>query len=44
VTDFRKRIQYQISCKSIQWEQSCAGRTDRHDEANTRLSKCCKGA
>jgi hypothetical protein len=36
-TDFRKRS-YQISWKSVQWEPSFSGRTDRHDEASSRFS------
>jgi hypothetical protein len=31
--------QYQISWKSVQWEPSYTTRTDRHDEANSRLSQ-----
>jgi hypothetical protein len=44
-TDFRKVFKYQISRKSVSWESSCfmcsAGRTDRHDEANSRFSQFC---
>jgi len=40
-TDFRKRIKYQISRNSFQWEPSSYIwtdiRTDRHDEANRRF-------
>jgi hypothetical protein len=48
-TDFRKTLKYQISRKSVQWEPSCPmrtedGRTDRHDEVNSRFSQFCDGA
>jgi hypothetical protein len=44
---FEKFLKYQISWKSVQWEPSCFmgtdgqtdGRTDRHDEANSRFSQ-----
>jgi hypothetical protein len=39
---FIKIFKYQISCKSVQWEPSCSvgtnGRTDRHNEFNSRFS------
>jgi len=42
------KYQYQISWKSVQWEPSCSmqtdGRTDRHDEANSRFSQFFKRA
>jgi hypothetical protein len=34
-TESRKRFRYKILQKSIQWEQDCFMRTDRHDEART---------
>jgi hypothetical protein len=38
-------LKYQISWKSIQWESGCSMRTDgrtvRHDEANSCISKFC---
>jgi len=41
-------VTYQVSCLSAQWEPSCClrtdGRTDRHDETNSRLSQFCKRA
>ena len=45
-TDFRKMLIYQISWKPFQWEPSfpCGqdGRSDRHDEANSRFSQLCE--
>jgi len=38
-TYFWKTFKYQILWKSVQWEQSCSMRTDRHDEANIRFSQ-----
>jgi hypothetical protein len=47
-TDFRKIIKYQILWISFQWKPSCSkrskGRTDRHDEANSRFSQFCESA
>jgi len=40
--DFLKIFNYQISWKSVQWKRRCSmrtdGRTDGHDEANSRFS------
>jgi len=37
---FEKNTQIQISQKSLQWQPRCScGRTDWHDEANSRISK-----
>jgi hypothetical protein len=39
----KKKLKYKISSKSVYWEQSCFmrtdGRTDVHDEANSRFSQ-----
>jgi len=41
--DFRKILIYQNLQKSVQWKSKCSirldGRTDRHDEANSRFSQ-----
>jgi hypothetical protein len=42
--DFRKILRYQISWKSVEWEPNCSMWTDRHDEANSRLSHFCESA
>jgi hypothetical protein len=40
--DFRKILKYQISLKSVQWEEpTCSTRTDR-DVSNSRFSQFCK--
>jgi len=44
-TGLRKNTQFKMSQKSLQWEPRCScGRTDRHDEANSRMSKSCERA
>ena len=55
-TDFWKKLKYQISSKSVQWQLNCSmptgGRTDRqtdrqtgrHDEANSRFSQFLENA
>ena len=52
-TVFWKILRYQISWKSVQWELTCSmwtdrrtderanGRTNRHDETNSRFSQFC---
>ena len=43
---FSKNTRYQIEWKSVQWEPNCwrrmDGRTDRHDELNSRCSQFCQ--
>ena len=39
MTDFREILKYQVSSKSVQWEQSCSMRAGGHDEANSRFSQ-----
>jgi hypothetical protein len=45
--EFRKIPKYPISLISVQLEPSrsmwAGGRTDRHDEANSRLAQYCEG-
>ena len=47
-TFFRKILKFQISRKTVQWEQSCSmragGRTDRHGKANSPFSQFCESA
>jgi hypothetical protein len=40
----KKKIVYQISSKSVQWESSCFTRTDGHDDANRCYSRFWEGA
>jgi hypothetical protein len=40
-TDFPKSPQYKISWKSFKWESSCSVPADRHDEANSGISRVC---
>jgi hypothetical protein len=45
-TDFGKKLKYQISSTSVQWEQSFSmptdGWTDRHDKTNSLFSQFCE--
>jgi len=43
-TNFRRILWYQISWKSVWWEPSYSMRTDRRDEAASRLSQFCARA
>ena len=43
-TDFRGKLKYQVSSKSVRWEPSCCMRTDGHDEAKSRFSQFCERA
>jgi len=46
--DFQMTPKHQISWQSDQWEPICFtgtdGQTDRHDEANSRISQFCEHA
>jgi hypothetical protein len=42
-TALRKLLRYIISWASVQWEPSCCVRTDRHDEAISRVSQFFRG-
>jgi hypothetical protein len=42
-TYLKKKLEYQVSSKSVQWEQT-EGQTDRHDEAHSRFSQYCDRA
>ena len=47
-TDFQKIIKNQFPWKSVQWDMSCSmrtdGRSDRHDETDSRFSQFCERA
>jgi hypothetical protein len=42
VTDFREILKYQILWKSFHWKPSGFTRTNRHDEAKSRISQFCE--
>jgi hypothetical protein len=47
LTDFQKILKYQISLKSVQWEQSCSKvirQEGSHDKANSCCSQFCECA
>jgi hypothetical protein len=33
----KKKLNYQVSSKSVRWEPGCSARTDGRDEANSRF-------
>jgi hypothetical protein len=41
---FEKKLKFQVSTKSVQWESSCSMRTDAHDEADSHFAQICEGA
>ena len=43
-TDFQKKLKYQVSSKSVQWDSSRSMQTYGHDEANSRFSQFCEQA
>jgi aspartyl/asparaginyl beta-hydroxylase (cupin superfamily) len=38
-TEFRQKLKYQVSSKSVQWEQSCSMRTDGRRDGQTVMTK-----
>ena len=40
----KKKIKYQVSSTSVNWEPSCPVRTDGHDEANSHYLQFCECA
>jgi len=42
LADIKKILRYQISQKSVHWEQGCYMQTDKYDKGNSHFLQCCK--